>query len=78
MAASSSGSRGAQRPAPAVTTNSALPSSWPGTCEVRISAAPQQAASAIVPGPALVTTMSAHRIQSAILPTKPSAVSLSP
>ncbi len=34
-------------------TNSAFPFSWPGTNEVSTSGAPQQVASAIVPGPAL-------------------------
>ena len=70
--------RGAYTPAPAPVTNSALPFSWPGTNEVSTSGAPQQVASAIVPGPALPTTMSAQRSQSAMLPTKPCAVSRPP
>jgi hypothetical protein len=63
--------RGAGRPAPAAVTKRALPFSWPGRCEVSRSGAPQQVASAIVPGPALAMTTLAQRSQSDMLSTNP-------
>jgi ABC-2 type transport system ATP-binding protein len=69
---------GTQSPAPAPVTISALPFSCPGMCAVSSSGVPQQVASAMVPGPALVTIRSQHRSQSLMLSTKPVTVSRPP
>ena len=64
--------------APAAVTSSVLPRSCPGRCEVSTSGAPQHAASAMMPGPALLTTTSAQCSQSDMCWVKPVTVSRPP
>mmetsp|Transcript_20950 Transcript_20950/g.67698 ORF Transcript_20950/g.67698 Transcript_20950/m.67698 type:complete len:206 (-) Transcript_20950:764-1381(-) len=61
-------------PKPLPSTNLTLPYSWPGRCELRRQGRPRVAASAMVPGPALVTMQSAAAIHSSMFCTKPRIV----
>mmetsp|Transcript_23670 Transcript_23670/g.73966 ORF Transcript_23670/g.73966 Transcript_23670/m.73966 type:complete len:216 (+) Transcript_23670:208-855(+) len=65
-------------PKPLSTTKSTLPASWPGRWDDRRHGKPQQAASAMVPGPALVTIQSAAAIHSSMFSTKPRIVASTP
>mmetsp|Transcript_13702 Transcript_13702/g.39308 ORF Transcript_13702/g.39308 Transcript_13702/m.39308 type:complete len:211 (-) Transcript_13702:147-779(-) len=58
------------------TTKSTFPSSWPGRNEVSMTGSATEAASAIVPGPALDTNTSAATIYSAMLDTNPRGTTL--
>mmetsp|Transcript_25519 Transcript_25519/g.71777 ORF Transcript_25519/g.71777 Transcript_25519/m.71777 type:complete len:224 (+) Transcript_25519:64-735(+) len=61
-------------PKPFSTTNFTLPASCPGKWEDNKQGKPRVAASAIVPGPALVTMQSLAAIHSSMLSTKPRIV----
>src|SRR5207253_612279 len=62
---------GAQAPIRDATTKSTFGVSWPGRKPVITSGRPVARASAIAPGPALVTTRSQARISSGMYSTKP-------